>query len=66
MELETCSKCDEEKKLNYNDRVQLLMLMQFIIHGLEPVESGKLDVDPAFKKFYTENKAAIESRVRSY
>jgi hypothetical protein len=42
------------------------MLMQFIIHGLEPVESGKLDVDPAFKKFYTENKAAIESRVRSY
>lgn len=66
VELEACPGCVEDKSINFNDRVQLMSLMQFIIHGLEPVEAGKLPIDPAFKKFYTNNKAAVESRVNSY
>ena len=65
-ELESCVKCTADKAINYNDRVQLMSIIQFIFHGLEPVEQGKLDVDPAFNTFFTENKAAIESRVNSY
>jgi len=64
--LELCEKCTEDKTINYNDRIQVLSIIQFIIHGLDPVEHGKLDIDLAFNNFYTQNKAAIETRVNSY
>jgi len=66
MDLQYCAGCTEDKTLNYNDRLQLMSLMQFLIHGLEPVEQGKMKPRDVFEKFFTANKPAIESRVKGY
>lgn len=63
---QSCKDCNKDIELNFNDRLQLMALNQFIRKGLSPVEKGKVDVDDAFNEFYKDNESIIEKYVKLY
>jgi hypothetical protein len=61
-----CGKCTLDLKVNKEDQIQLMTLIQFIMHGLAPVEAQSRTVEEAVKKFYEINESALEERVEAY
>lgn len=58
--------CDKDKAVNYNDRVHVMGLNQFIKRGLGPVEQELVDMNDAFIQFFKDNESNIEKFVMVY
>jgi hypothetical protein len=61
--LDSCSKCVADKELNYNDRIEVMSLIEFMIKGLGPLDEGDQDVTESYDKFFSHNLSAIQARV---
>ena len=61
-----CQECEFDKEVNRADQLHLMSLMQFIIHGLSPLDKRSETVGEAFKLFDNLNEHVISERVVAY
>jgi len=61
-----CGACEEELRVNKNDQKYLMTLMEFILHGLAPVQKKWEGVKDALKIFNETNGDVISNRVENY
>jgi len=58
--------CAQDKTINHNDRVELMSLLQFAVHGLGPVFHKGADITATYDAFFKRNREAIQERLRLY
>jgi hypothetical protein len=63
-ELEKCSECKRQKEVNFNDRIQLVSLMRFIVDDIGLIMSSQnIEISSLFDKFYALHKSEIHKHV---
>jgi len=59
--------CQSTREVNFNDRVQLIALMEFAVFGInQAVQDKTLSLEASFNKFYKENILFIMDRTESF
>ncbi len=61
-----CDDCEFDMKVNNEDQKHLMTLLQFIMHGLAPLDKKPEKLRDALKFFDQTNTRAIEDRVQAY
>jgi hypothetical protein len=61
--LSSCADCTMDKELIHNDSMQLMGLIQFIMHGLSSVEEGEGGIRSSYQHFYKLHKELIKKKV---
>lgn len=64
--IQECEECVLDKQVNHADQMHLMSLIQFIIHGLSPLDANVKSVQDAFKFFNQTNHRAVHERVEFY
>jgi len=58
--------CAQELAITKNDEIYLMTLMEFMLHGLAPVQKKSEDVRDGLRKFDEANSEVIHNRVHAY
>lgn len=67
--IEPCDRCVFDKRLNLNDRMEVMALIQWLLKGMGPLNKAGADsvsAEDSFTNFFNINNAAIEARVQNY
>lgn len=64
--IQECEECVLDKEVNHADQMYLMSLIQFIMHGLAPLDKKSESVGEAYKIFNQTNDNAIFERVQAY
>jgi len=61
-----CGGCEFDKKITEGDKLRVMTLLQFMIHGLTPYHKDNKDIESVFIEFEQRNEEAIRERVQEF
>jgi len=61
-----CQDCVEDKEMNFNDRLVVMALVQYLKIGLLAVDIHDKDINESFNTFFTKNRENLVSKVNTF